>query len=216
MQVTDRLVRLFGRWGLGRGGRSHGFRCDRHLADRTVIQTSGYTPQLGQLYFTRRQSQQEPVCHEKNHLSSLKSVIVPCCELLSSCRQSQGKVSGPRSVPTPRWCGGSPPPGRSCLGWWLQEALRALLCPQRCCTPQSVDLGEMRYEGYSSSLNRLLAFLYCALCLEAGWSSCLTAVRSFTPPPIRSNQSPHAKSSQCHHQSFIFSPANFFSPPPPS
>lgn len=64
MQVTDRLVGLFGRRGLGRGGRSHGFRRDRHLADRTVVQTSGYTPQLGQLYFTRRQSQQEQVLAE--------------------------------------------------------------------------------------------------------------------------------------------------------
>lgn len=50
MQVTDGLVGLLGRRGLGGGGRSHGFRCDRHLADRTVVQSSGYTPQLSQLH----------------------------------------------------------------------------------------------------------------------------------------------------------------------
>lgn len=69
----------------------------------------------------------------------LKSGIIPCCELLSSCRRSQGKVFGPHSVPTPRWRGGSPPPRRSCPGWSPPAARRAPLCLQRCCTPQSVE-----------------------------------------------------------------------------
>lgn len=51
MEVADRLVGLLGRWSLGRGGRSHGFRCDWHLTDRTVVQSSGHTPQLSQLRF---------------------------------------------------------------------------------------------------------------------------------------------------------------------
>lgn len=50
VQVADRLVGLFGRWGLGRGGRSHGFGSDGHLADRTVVQPPRHTPQLGQLH----------------------------------------------------------------------------------------------------------------------------------------------------------------------
>lgn len=51
VQVADWLVWLFGRWGLGRRGRSHGFRCDWHLTDWTVVQSSWYTPQLCQLWF---------------------------------------------------------------------------------------------------------------------------------------------------------------------
>lgn len=69
----------------------------------------------------------------------LWSNILPCCELLSSCRHSQGKVYGPHSVPTPRWCGGSRPPTRSCPGWWPPGARHAPLCLQRCCIPQSVE-----------------------------------------------------------------------------
>lgn len=65
--------------------------------------------------------------------------MVPCCELLSSCRRSQGKVCGARSVPSPQWCGGSLPPTRSCPGWSPPEDHHAPPCLQRCCIPQSVE-----------------------------------------------------------------------------
>lgn len=70
-----------------------------------------------------------------------KGSTVPCCELLSSCRHSQGKVCEPQSVPSPQWHGGSPPPRQSSPGWWPQGARHAPPSPQRCCTPQSAEEG---------------------------------------------------------------------------
>lgn len=160
MQVADRLVGLFGRRGLGRGGGSHGFRCEWHLADGTVVESSGYTPQLSQLQFKRTDPQSRQEKQARNYFISIhcrplwpcraafmsarltrrwsKRGLLPCCELLSSCRQSQGKVFGLHSVPTPRWCGGSHPPRRSCPGWSPPRVHHVPLCLQRCCTPQSV------------------------------------------------------------------------------
>lgn len=58
VQVADGLVGLLGGRGLGRGGGSHGFRCDGHLAHRAVVQAPGHAPQLGQLRSREREDRQ--------------------------------------------------------------------------------------------------------------------------------------------------------------
>ena len=60
----------------------------------------------------------------------------PCYVPLSSCKLGQGRAYGWCSAHNPQWCEGCPPPTQFCPDWSPPEDLHALLCPQRCYTPQ--------------------------------------------------------------------------------